>query len=431
MGPSDVRDTGHALFRLFGIALAAWAIASLTFIGWYFLTPRDASLADIAVPFVAWAYGYPAGGAVLVAAGLVLLAAGRLRGATVIWALAVYLCPAAVLAALLWLPAVAAPLTGAESDAGGRAALLVGPALVMLYAAGLAAAYSSRDRSVRRTATAIVAPPVAGLLLLAAWTGITLARTPELQDRRRLAFAVERAELVTDGLVADAIVTLSKPGRYEFQAHFVEPDATWQRAHRIVWLDGEPEEPGRYRCRLEWTALESRRDSDPAIVLEVRAATEALYDPPVARLRVLLERVVTASSRLVRVQSAGGWGLADTSGRLVVPPAFDEIGFFGEGLFPVRQGRRWGYIDERGGVVIPPRFVRAESFSEGLAAAAVDDERGEPLYGYIDRRGVFTIPPRFLAAYPFVHGTARVYLATSTDGLEARIDVSGRVQPPR
>lgn len=430
---SNPTHDGRALFRLLGIAVAVWLVSSIVFIRLFFWRVDDPGLAAVAIPFVAWAYGYVPGGLALLIAGLIQVASRRMRATVLGWALLVYAGPAALIAAVLWLPLTLLPLGSAEGDRGGLVAMIAGPLLVVLYIAGLIFGYQRRDCPARRTALTVMAPPLAALLAIAVWTGVSVARSPEVQHSSTIDFTVQRAELTTDGLVADGTITLTRSGRYTFRADYAQPDATWRPAYRITWLDGPPSEPGRYRGRMEWIAFSEETRGDPAIVLEVRVVTDGSYDPPVARKRYPIGAVLTSSpSRLTRFQDVGGWGLADASGHPVVPASFDEIGPYGEGLFPFRRDGRWGYIDERGAIVIAPRFLYAEPFSEGRAAAAEsEDPRRGALYGYIDRSGTFVVTPQFVSARPFALGVADVYVlppdgGERDPGHSARIDSTGK-----
>jgi hypothetical protein len=64
-------------------------------------------------------------------------------------------------------------------------------------------------------------------------------------------------------------------------------------------------------------------------------------------------------------------GFKDLTGKVVIPPQFDEARDFSEGLAPIRINRKWGYIDSKGKTVIPSKYYRARGFSEGLAAVNI------------------------------------------------------------
>ncbi len=74
----------------------------------------------------------------------------------------------------------------------------------------------------------------------------------------------------------------------------------------------------------------------------------------------------------------GKWGFRDAWGNFVVPPVYDDVGSFSDGLAPVNvgaemehsgymDGGKWGFIDTTGEVVIPLTFEYAYGFSDGVA----------------------------------------------------------------
>jgi hypothetical protein len=100
----------------------------------------------------------------------------------------------------------------------------------------------------------------------------------------------------------------------------------------------------------------------------------------------------------------GKMGCMDKTGQVVIPPQFDVVWGFAEGLAAVEVDERTGFIDLAGNMVIPPQFRSAGSFSEGLAH--IEDNRG--MHGYIDKTGKVVIESKFLAAGPFAEGLAPV-----------------------
>jgi hypothetical protein len=82
-------------------------------------------------------------------------------------------------------------------------------------------------------------------------------------------------------------------------------------------------------------------------------------------------------------------GYIDINGNWAIPPKFDGISDFSEGLAAVNvgaqcgMGGRWGYVNKAGAVVIAPRFLFAGNFHDGRACVleqahkdAVIDETG-------------------------------------------------------
>lgn len=144
-------------------------------------------------------------------------------------------------------------------------------------------------------------------------------------------------------------------------------------------------------------------------------------------------RMVPFSEGLAAAQSQGDWGYVDTTNKFVIPPSYDEVRSFKEGLAAVAlyisdyDGKRasagssgthwWGYIDRSGKWIIKPRFARAESFRDGLACVGVRLKQKDPndniRFGYIDKTGKFVIPPVFTSAHSFFNGKADVAVNTN------------------
>ena len=126
------------------------------------------------------------------------------------------------------------------------------------------------------------------------------------------------------------------------------------------------------------------------------------------------------------------WCFINRKGRRTIPPQFDGVGRFAQGVCPAKSGELWGYIDPQGDWVIEPKFAEAREFSEaGLAPARRDGQK----WGYINQRGVFTIPSRYddderPGMYndpkPFENGVARVMI----NGSVRYIDTDGNVVWP-
>lgn len=151
---------------------------------------------------------------------------------------------------------------------------------------------------------------------------------------------------------------------------------------------------------------------------------------------------------------SGKWGFRDATGKLVIPYKYDGVGYFSEGLAPVRikgvksqngnLSNLWGYINTNGKFIIKPKYSDARPFFDGLAwvegsngkifidkkgagfklyrritkvlafsqgYAAVNISRKK--WGYIDHRGKIVLKPGLFSsnwkwAYPFRNGLALV-----------------------
>jgi uncharacterized repeat protein (TIGR02543 family) len=128
------------------------------------------------------------------------------------------------------------------------------------------------------------------------------------------------------------------------------------------------------------------------------------------------------SADLMRVTYNGKVGLADLTGRVVLPAIYDEIerlfgswymvttdnvmtyinttssthfdpveyeyiGIFSEGFASMQKGGLWGFVNESGEVAIPLEYDGVGVFSDGLAAVQKDEK-----WGYINTSGTVVIP---------------------------------------
>jgi hypothetical protein len=97
------------------------------------------------------------------------------------------------------------------------------------------------------------------------------------------------------------------------------------------------------------------------------------------------------------------WGFINSQG-IVVPPQFDYVCDFSEGLAQVKVGDKWGFINRVGEMVVTPQFDRAAKFSEGLASVRIGHQ-----WGAIDPTGNLVIPLQFDLLDRFSEGLAIAY----------------------
>jgi len=79
---------------------------------------------------------------------------------------------------------------------------------------------------------------------------------------------------------------------------------------------------------------------------------------------------------LFRIVQNNKHGYIDRTGKIVIPPQFDDAGPFSEGLADVKIGEKWGYVDGTGKVVISPQFDDSlkETFPQGEPVGQKDRE---------------------------------------------------------
>jgi WG containing repeat len=106
-------------------------------------------------------------------------------------------------------------------------------------------------------------------------------------------------------------------------------------------------------------------------------------------------------------------GFMDRTGKVVIPPQFNHVCQFSEGLAAVGlTDRKLGFIDLSGKLVIQTQFEFTENFfSEGLAGVleVVHLPWGTiKIWGFIDKTGKIVIKPQFKGAQRFSEGLAPV-----------------------
>lgn len=90
------------------------------------------------------------------------------------------------------------------------------------------------------------------------------------------------------------------------------------------------------------------------------------------------------------VRQGGKWGLINPQGLEVIPPSFEQVMPFQQGLAAVKQNGKWGSIDPLGTVVIPYLYDEISFFNQGLATVKAGDRRG-----LINSRGETILAPQF------------------------------------
>lgn len=78
-------------------------------------------------------------------------------------------------------------------------------------------------------------------------------------------------------------------------------------------------------------------------------------------------RIVHLEAGIWGIKSGRKWGLADSSGKVIVRPVYDRISEFINGTAMVKSGGRWGYVDKSGKELLAPKYKLATPFGYGLA----------------------------------------------------------------
>ncbi|NGZ75181.1 WG repeat-containing protein [Saccharibacillus alkalitolerans] len=121
---------------------------------------------------------------------------------------------------------------------------------------------------------------------------------------------------------------------------------------------------------------------------------------------------------LIGVKQGKLWGFADRTGKLVIPPKYQDIRSFSSGRAAAKANNKWGFINRAGKWVVQPTYREVQDFHEGRAAVKINKS-----WGYIDLNGSLIVKAKFKAAGQFSEGLAGVQV---NDTLLVYIDKNGR-----
>lgn len=133
---------------------------------------------------------------------------------------------------------------------------------------------------------------------------------------------------------------------------------------------------------------------------------KAFIDKRGRRVTAFFSNAESFSEGLAAVEVDSLWGFIDTTGAVVIPPAYDFVlRPFTEGYAAVHcLNDKIAFIDRRGKKITGCSFEEAWAFAGGLAAVQTTGKG----WGFINTRGRFVIRPQFAHADSFLNGLARV-----------------------
>lgn len=113
------------------------------------------------------------------------------------------------------------------------------------------------------------------------------------------------------------------------------------------------------------------------------------------------ENVNDYSEGLAAVQISGKWGYVNKYGEYIVKPKYKETTKFSEGMAAVRIGESWGFIDVYGDVMISFQYIEVRDFKEGVAAVNKDG-----FWGGVNKSGETVIPFKYDNVHSYSEGLA-------------------------
>lgn len=214
--------------------------------------------------------------------------------------------------------------------------------------------------------------------------------------------------IVTDaGIYAEGLIPACIDGKYSYyndfaQKQFGEYEMTsmFQSGFAAVksggkWMlvntDGEVSSETYEEIVLDYAG---RYLVDGFILVKISDGSYGLFDEDwtlTAQIECSDTDIYT-SDGLIAICQNGKWGYANSSGEVVIEPAYDEAKSFSNGLAAVREGELWGFINTDNQLVIDYQFtdtgymnsngicpVRTDSPDEANESYESDDQTNEVL----------------------------------------------------
>lgn len=97
------------------------------------------------------------------------------------------------------------------------------------------------------------------------------------------------------------------------------------------------------------------------------------------------------------------WGFKDEKGKIIIPPKYDYVGDFSEGLAWVNLNQKYGFIDKLGRTIIILQYDIARNFHDGVAMVGKVEK-----YGFIDKKGKEVVSIKYERAQDFSENLAAV-----------------------
>lgn len=160
-----------------------------------------------------------------------------------------------------------------------------------------------------------------------------------------------------------------------------------------------------------------------------------------------------------RIFNSGFYGLIDSTGVVVIPIVYSNLGFLKDGLLVATKDKKCGYLDTKGNIKIPFIYDLADDFKNGIAIVQKNnkcgtiDKKGNQLtdllydhidkfdndqsglarvcrnkkWGFINKSGTEIIPCMYQNANIFREGLA---LLTKVNGTTGYLDNTGKIIIP-
>lgn len=213
---------------------------------------------------------------------------------------------------------------------------------------------------------------------------------------------------------ADRWLLLPQP----FPVELVSGDYFLQREPAATWLkklDGEVVYFTMNPLHVDGDLLREEIAGQPDRIIGVDGREQQQRAPLTV---ASVARIFVEHEGMRGVLRDGRYGFVDAKGKLRVANRYEGIGYFSEGVAPVKILGRWGFVNVRDQVVINPNYDSVSAFVHDRAIASRDNR-----WGVINKKGDWVLPPRYSLVTALESGDYRI----ASNGLVGLAAPSGMV----
>lgn len=134
-----------------------------------------------------------------------------------------------------------------------------------------------------------------------------------------------------------------------------------------------------------------------------------LYSVNLQRLsNIPVEEIRPGNEGIFTFRFGGKWGIADSNGKVLVKPRFEDAGVYAEGKVALREGSCWGFAGKNGKWLLKPRFnCEIEGYAPFFSCGrALVYDPGAGGWKYITPEGKYISQRAYPNAFPFKYNHA-------------------------
>lgn len=220
---------------------------------------------------------------------------------------------------------------------------------------------------------------------------VTMEKDSRLINGDGMVLGIFKEKVVDSGIYSEGLIAASTGGSYAYYDEFAKKQfGDYEAAGAFVDGRAAVKKGGKWclvdtkgkTCSKEFAHIVLNVNGEHITNGVILAASEdgqyKIYDKNLKEKASLgkFEAVdIVTEDGIIAVCQDGKWGFVNTSGEMIIKPAYEEARSFSNGLAAVCVDGKWGYIDRNNTVVIGCTFLAADYFNENGSAMVCTDQK--------------------------------------------------------